>query len=299
MLAAHPMVAYLPETAFLRRYVVAGVLASLYAVDGEEAVIRRLFEDESFSRLRLDATQLVRRALEAGGLLDVAIYRKILAIQRQDDCLWVGDKDPRLIEFLPFVAKLFPEATVINIIRDPRDVLLSKKKAAWSCEGHVWKHVFANRVQLKLGRINGPRFFRDYHEVIYEKLITSPREVLFGLCDRIGLPFDESMLSFGEAARKLVAQSEISWKKETFGPILADEKGKWKNGLSDREIYLTELCCKEAFRVGGYMLDNRNRQLSWLDRLWVFAGAAVICLADWPYRLFRTYRLKQACKRVE
>ena len=42
---------------------------------------------------------------------------------------WVGDKDPRLTEFLPIVKSLYSMAIVVNIIRDPRDVLVSKKQA--------------------------------------------------------------------------------------------------------------------------------------------------------------------------
>jgi hypothetical protein len=300
MLAAHQVVAYMPETSFFRRYVATGILVDLYASGGDAAVVRRLSEDEAFARSELDAVILVQRAVELGGLLDAAIYHQVIRAQYGSSVAWVGDKDPRLIEFLPLVASYFKDATVINIIRDPRDVLLSKKKAAWSSRGHVWKHIFANRVQLKLGHFWGPRLFgANYHEIVYEELIASPSEALSRLCDRIGLPYDEAMLDFGNAAKKLVSQSELSWKKETFGPILTENTGKWKAGLAQREIALTDLCCKEAFRLGGYQPDDRKKGLSWRGRLWVLVGAAVIFLADWPYRLYRDHQVKKACKRAE
>ncbi len=188
---------------------------------------------------------------------------------------------------------------MINIIRDPRDVLVSKKKAAWSRRGHVWKHIFANRVQLKLGVVSGPKVLGPhYHEVIYEELIADPERVLRELCANIGLPFDSAMLDFGDAAKKLVSKEEVSWKKETFGPLLSDNKEKWREGLSAREIVLTELCCRQAFRIGGYQFDSGSKSLSLRDRLWVLAGAAAIMLMDWPYRLYRNYSVKRACKRL-
>ena len=69
----------------------------------------------------------------------------------------VGDKDPRCIEFLPLLARHWPAAHVVHVIRDPRAVLASKKKAAWSRHRSVVTHVFANRVQLRAGRCDGQR----------------------------------------------------------------------------------------------------------------------------------------------
>ena len=145
---------------------------------------------------------------------------------------------------------------------------------------------------MRLGRIWGPRLFgTNYHEVIYEELITSPQEVLSRLCDRISLPFNPSMLSFGEVAKKLVSKSELSWKKETFGPLLPSNKEKWKTELPQREVVLTEFCCKEVFAAGGYKADDRKRRLSLLDMLWVFSGVALVYLAEWPYRAYRQIKL--------
>lgn len=299
MFATHPNVSYMPETSFIRRYLAKGVLDKACASSGREAVIQKLSDDEPLLRLGLDVSQIVAHAEMQSGLLDLEIYHQMLISRYEDNVEWVGDKDPRLIEFLPLISLLFPKAAVINIIRDPRDVLLSKKKASWSRTGHVWKHVFANRVQLKLGHNSGTRVLgNNYHEIVYENLIASPREVLSLLCKKIGLQFDETMLSFGDAAKGLVSQSEISWKKETFGPLLSQNKEKWKTELSSKEIVLTELCCKEAFRLGGNKTDDRKLRLTLLDKLWVIAGATLIFLADWPYRFYRNYTVRKACKRV-
>ena len=196
-------------------------------------------------------------------------------------------------------SRFFPTAKIINIIRDPRDVLLSKKKAAWSQEGHIWKHVFANRVQLKLGRVTGiSDFGPNYHEVLYEQLIAAPEEVLSCLCEAIGIVFDNTMLTFGDAARKLVSETEVSWKKETFGPVLSENKEKWRTGLKPREIVLTELCCKQAFQAGNYLRTARSQKLSLFDLFWVLFGVTVIFLLDWPYRLYRNFKVRQACKRI-
>lgn len=299
MLAAHPDVAYMPETAFIRRYVATGFLEKLRKTSGKDAVIRTLAGDEAFSRSGLEASEVVDKCGQKNGCLDTQIYWEMVDKKVDHHKSWIGDKDPRLIEFLPLLSHLFPDAKIINVIRDPRDVLLSKKRAEWSSKGHVWKHVFANRVQLRLGRKTGPNQFAEaYQELIYENLIANPQAALSGVCEKLGLSFDEAMLDFGDAAKDLVSEKEVSWKKETFGPLLSENKEKWKSGLKPREIVLSEICCREAFSVGGYRRDNRALNLSLSDKVWVLTGAVAIFVMDWPYRFFRNLQVKLSCKRA-
>jgi hypothetical protein len=299
MLASNSLVCFLPETSFIRRYLSSGLLTKLYSSGGEKAVSEQLVSDALLARTGVDLHELLADLKEKRQFSDSRLYFRLSKLACDTNKEWIGDKDPRLVEFLPLVSSLAPAGAVVNVIRDPRDILLSKKNAAWSQNGHVWKHIFANRVQLKLGRVSGPTHFgKNYHEVIYEELIAEPESVLKRLCEDIGLHFDVAMLQFGDAAKKLVSDDELSWKKETFGPLLSNNKGKWKVGLSSRETALTELCCKQAFRIGHYQYDTRQQQLSLKDRIWVWSGATAIILLDWPYRLYRTFKVKRACKRM-
>jgi len=298
MFAAHPRIACLPETSFVRRYVTKGRLEALFKTEGKAAVVKTLDDDSLFARIRCNASGLTEKALSHEGILDSNIYRQlVVSVASEKGVSWVGDKDPRLIEFLPILSKVFPDVRVINIIRDPRDVLASKKKADWSRNGHVWRHIFANRVQLMLGKSCGPDLLgKNYHEIIYEDLIASPSEVLTDLCKEIGLPFDIAMLSFGEAAQKLVSKSEVQWKKETFGPLLQKNKGKWIDALQPKEILLTEACCSESMATGKYRYDERRYNLSLADKLWLVVGNVIIKIATWPYIHYR--RIKQFMYRI-
>lgn len=300
MLAAHPRVACLPETAFIRRMIFSGYLQSIYQKHGEKAASKTLAKDDYFARTGLEATKVVARAAGRGRLLDAAMYREMLASYSGEDRTWAGDKDPRTVEFLPLLAAVLPNVHVIHVFRDPRDVLASKKKAAWSKKGHVWKHVFANRVQFAIGSRLGPKLFgKKYHEICYEELLFAPEKVLSGLCRDLGLEYDQKILSFGDAAKKLVADKEISWKKETLGPLLTENREKWKKELHPREVMLTELCCGQAMSRGGYKKDQRQHRLNLKDRFWVQAGRLLIGLGTWPYILYRNFRVKQACRRIQ
>jgi len=291
MLAAHPDVSFAPETAFIRRYVVKGVVTKKCVKSGIGDAANVLMSDDYFQRTKLDAGRLLRHVSMAGRMTDGAVYRDMLAeVARSEAKSKSGDKDPRSVEFLRLVQSLFSDIHVVHIIRDPRDVLASKKKAAWSSGHGSLRHIFANRVQLRMGRSHGPILFGErYHELLYESLLENPERELRRLCDRLGLSYEASMLDFQESAKRLISEKEIAWKKETLGPLLRDNHGKWESALCDWEIALTELVCGAAFEVGCYEKSGLIKELNLSKRICVHVAAAVIQLVDPIYRLYRRW----------
>jgi len=297
MMAAHSKISYLPETSFFRRYVSTNSLGRLYKKNGKRSVVDTLNADPHFLRLGLDANRIVDASMNTGDTLDLAIYMRILRSFVREETYFVGDKDPRMIEYLPLLAASFSRCVVVNIVRDPRDVIMSKKKADWSAGRHVWAYVFANRVQMKSAVWYGERRFgRRYLEIVYEDLIAKPEGTLRRICAAVGLDFEYSMLAFGNAAEKLVADNEIAWKRETLGPLLASNKNKWREGLPRREVRLTELCCKDAFKTGNYTSETRTLDLGLSDRLGGFTGYCIVVAATYPYLLLRFFRLSHRWK---
>jgi hypothetical protein len=300
MLATNPKISYLPETAFIRRYVFREKLQKISVKAGFAGVKEHLENDKTLSRLNIPVHELLYRSSEKRILLDVTLYRSILDVYSYENAQYVGDKDPRLIEFFPLVRAVTFNSYMLHVIRDPRDVLASKKKAAWSKQSHVFKHVFAGRVQIKIGCRQGPKVYgARYYELLYEDLITQPETSLKDICESIGIPFYSDMLSFGKAAEALVSDEEMGWKKETLGPLLVDNHQKWKEELTNREIKLTELCSAEAMNKGGYEYASDAASLSILDSLWVWIGMFIIKAATYPYIWYRSFKVRQACRRLK
>jgi len=180
MLAGHSQLAFPPETQFMRRYVGRGRLTQRHASGGVAAVRAVLEADDRICRLRLDLEQVLACYVRGAPFSEPDLYERLLTCYAEARGKpRVGDKDPRLVEFLPLLARHWPAAHVVHVIRDPRDVLASKKKAAWSSHRSAATHVFANRVQLHAGRRSGPPLFGPrYHEVVYEALLATPEPVL-------------------------------------------------------------------------------------------------------------------------
>ena len=164
-----------------------------------------------------------------------------------------GTRTPRNLDFLPELAAAFPDAAVLHIIRDPRAVVHSRMKAAWSAVRPWRSHALIAQEQLRRGRQNGQTLFGSrYLEIRYEALVAEPAETLGLVCAHVGVPFDPAMLDFSSSARKLVAKEEMSWKKETLGPLLSNNDAKWRDGLEPAQVAFVEAICVEAFDNAGY-----------------------------------------------
>ncbi len=298
MLAAHPKVTFLPETAFVRRYVAGRVLQKAYSCGGRDAVIAILEKDTLIKRLQISVSEAVDIIEDpSAGCLDVLVYQALISLfARTCESHLVGDKDPRLAEYVPLLNHCFPKARLIHVMRDPRDVLRSKKKAAWSRGRSPVAHVFANKVQFSMIRRSAPRLFGNrYYEIVYEELLSNPAAVLSDVCAWLDIEFDSQMLDFRDAAQHLVTQEEMAWKKETLGPLLKGNTGKWREGLTNWEAALAESACREAMQAVGASPSDSEGLLCGMHRVSMWCVAAFLAVTS---PLYQTYRGAQMIWRL-
>ena len=247
MLNAHSQLAFPPETHFFRRHVL-GQGAAVWRASSVDERRARLALDLDLARAGLDVDALARCA--APGQAFRALLAAVAAAEGKPR---VGDKDPRNIDVLPALAREFPAAVLVHIVRDPRDVLASRMKAAWSAHRPWWVHPLIYAEQLRRGCAEGRRSFGErYLEVRYESLLAAPEAELRRVCERAELPFEPGMLDFAASARRLVAPGEHAWKKETLGPLLSGNTGKWSASLSPFQVAYCESASAIAFERFGY-----------------------------------------------
>ena len=253
MLNAHPALSFPPETHFFRRYVARPRSRRRLEAAGPEAFARRLAADPRVARTGLSPAELLRG--EERGAFDLArTYRRLLRlVAEREGKPRVGDKDPRGLEHLPALARCFPDARVLHVVRDPRDVVLSRTKAAWSAGRPWWAHALVVREQLRRGRALGPALFGPrWLELRYEELLADPEAVLRAVCAHVGLETAPGMLEFGASAERLVAPDERAWKRELSGPLLRANAGKWRAELAPAQVRWIEAVCRESFDELGY-----------------------------------------------
>ena len=257
MLHSHPSIRFLPETQFLRNY----VLTKKKFKNTE--LLDSIKYDPKFNRYKLNKGKLKNTSNP------LHLYKSIIDQYSDHSITYVGEKDPRMIDYLPRLKNYFPKAKVLHIIRDPRDVVLSRTKAEWSKKWPFFLHAYLYNAQLERGRNLGKICFAEnYNEIYYEQLIDQPKETLIKICKFLDIPFNPEMLNFGKHAKGLVDEKEIAWKKETLGPLLNKNKEKWKKELTDYQIRLIQMSCKKNFTKHPYQLEKLN--LKTINRFNIF-----------------------------
>jgi len=259
MLNAHPEISFIPETHYFRKYVANAKLKNRFERSGPGTFVTVLNNDKQFSRAGIKPAYLLKPYNEKAAQfkLENSFVRLLFLYKNKKEARIIGDKDPRNIDFLVELHRYFPSAFILNVVRDPRDVILSRTKAAWSAHRPYWIHALIYNTQYRRGREKAKILKSDrYVKVKYENLIRDPEKNLILLCKRINVPYDSQMLNFAESSKELVSKSEMAWKKETLGPLLTTNYEKWRTKLSPMQVLIIEHICSIAFREEGYKKND-------------------------------------------
>ena len=212
----------------------------------------------SFARLyaELEGTRFMRRLraagivigrddwfarIHGGGARDVldALFACYAAMT---GCRIVGDKTPEYLTEVPVLSGFFPDAKFVHIVRDPRDYVVSMRKA-WGKS--LPRAVQRWKTSIRKFRSDASCMHADSIELRYEDLVSSPRAVLDRLCTFIGVPFCDAMLSLERPSENLGdTRGETS--------IVAGNFGKWRRELSDRDVQRVERIAGALMAELGY-----------------------------------------------
>jgi hypothetical protein len=212
MLDAHPRLAMMPwETHFIPR--IYERRAGL-TTDGEvtPAVVDELLADRHFARLGIGREALERLLTSEGPTPYASFVSRIFDMQgRARGRELVGDKTPGYVRHLRTLHILWPETRFVHLIRDGRDVCLSllgwRKEPRLAGRFSTWAEDPVSTAALwwewhvRLGREDGLSLGRGrYRELRYESLVSNPERECSGVCDFLGVPYDDVMLRFHQGS---------------------------------------------------------------------------------------------------
>lgn len=172
---------------------------------------------------------------------------------------------PEHLLYLKQIKQALPDAKIIHIIRDGRDVALSEVRQGWiqplpwdqghrlSVSGLYWEWM------VRKSRADGLGIAPDYMEVRFEELVRNPRTVLPRISSFIGQSLDyEAMLQNAVGTLKSPNTSFAkSPENKGFDPVT-----RWKNELAPEELRPLELTIGPLLVELGYPLSNNNGQNS-------------------------------------
>lgn len=251
MLNAHSKVAFTPETHFLYHYL--SPLNKSLPPSTPEELLSRIGKDQSLNRLKLDFPSIVLKLKYDSNIWVHFFYAFLDAYAAKENVENIGDKDPMNSALLKVIKKHFPDAWVVHIIREPRDVLLSRLKSKWGQKYPLLAHLGDHKVSLEKALKEGPELFDEkYIETRYEDLITEPEKEIRKICDRLPIEFEDGMLDFEKSSSQLVSQEEQQWKGNIFGRILRGNTNKWKKGLNSYQRNVSGLILGDLIERLGY-----------------------------------------------
>ncbi len=172
-----------------------------------------------------------------------------------------GDKTPRYVLRLDWLAQVFPQAQYVHLIRDGRDVADSIRRAGWRPQTRGGAAYWKQRVEA--GREAGSALSPErYREVRYEALVRDPESTLRSLCAWLKLAYTPAMLSFHreETARR-VADAHADLLAMVERPVDPSRAQAWKRSMPRREVAEVEAAAGDLLADLGYELTGARLPL--------------------------------------
>lgn len=161
---------------------------------------------------------------------------------------WI-EKTPNHLLYLDAVRQYYPDARILRIVRDPRDVATSLTRVPFGSRSKL-----AN-LYLWLERdARSWRFFEhDRHSLTlrYEDLLADPQSSLERVCAWMGERFEAGMLDPNRDAARMIAREEW-WKQQVLAPLDRTRTAEWRTTFTEDEARVADLVCREALERYGY-----------------------------------------------
>jgi len=175
-----------------------------------------------------------------------------------------GDKTPLNLTEMPTLLQIFPEAKIIHIVRDGRDVALS-----WLQTGYHPRNLyFAARLW---NRWVGQAFHTgqelpavNYLLVQYESLLGSPSKTMRNICKFIDEPYTEDVTMLTPTPiEQLLPARQVSYRE-----IVTSNAAKWRTRMSRSDRVCFESVAGDLLEAFGYELEGLARRVTRRERVY-------------------------------
>jgi sulfotransferase family protein len=189
----------------------------------------------------MDAAEVIALAKSSLSAEDFLAALMDEVARREGKPRW-AEKTPGNIAHVDRIWKAWPDAQVVHIIRDPRDVFASLLEAKkWDSAAE-----FADRWAATIGR--GEQLLRELKPatraciaIRYEDLITAPDATMKRVIDFLGEPWEPAVASFGGRSVDFDKVLEATGKASTTlerlkEPLTGERVGIWPQVLSAAQL---------------------------------------------------------------
>jgi hypothetical protein len=174
---------------------------------------------------------------------------------------WVS-KDPSIWDYLEELREYYDDLSVVYLVRDARDVALSFK-----CSNVGRFHPYFNAQRwaaeqdVGLSLLDG-EFGDSMYLVRYQDLLEEPESTTAELCEFLGVQYAPEMLYYYDTTDAKQASKSAGAFENLSVPIKSDNYGKFHDGLTDKEIAITETIAGEQLQAFEYTLTTPQDDLA-------------------------------------
>lgn len=214
------------------------------------------YKTRLFTRSGLDPSEIEPRIMaecQNGGDFLRIVMEEIC--RKQGVERW-AETTPEHLLYIRRIKQTIPDALIVHVIRDGRDVSLSLEKLSW-LRPFPWdrkRPVMAAAIwwewMVNSGRKAGRTLAGDYMEVRFEDLVRRPAEVLKSLEPFIEHDLDYERIT--QVAIGSVSAPNTAFKDDPRSPI-----GRWKTALSQEEVATLESLVGGTLQQLGYELSTK------------------------------------------
>jgi hypothetical protein len=266
ILDCHPQVAITPETHWIPRWYEKRDAKGI-RLDGTvtRKIVRKLLAFPRFRELGISQAELEAR-IEPRGTVSYAQFVSALfdLYGEKRGKRLVGDKTPGYARNLETLHTLWPDAKLVHLIRDGRDVCLSvlnwqrargwaagqglARFSAWAesplCAAALWWDW-----HVRLAREAGRSFpLGVYTELRYEALVADPPSECQQLSRFLGVPYDEGMIRLYE---RRAHEGNAGDEKHSWQPITTGLRN-WRTQMLSGDVALFEAAAGDLLEELGY-----------------------------------------------
>jgi Sulfotransferase family len=264
MLDAHPQLAIGAETQF-----VGELIDRAEAGASTAELVELVVESRTWADFGLEPEALRERAGSGGEIGAAGVLRAFygLCAEARGKPRW-GDKTPGYVKRMRPIASTLPEARFVHLIRDGRDVALSRLARGMGAEKSIGEIAALWQRRIENARRQAKRLRGRYLELRYEDLVAAPEQPLRRVCELIELEYDAAMLSYHEDASERLSQlgdlAAERGRRERPGserlaahalaaePPSAARTGAWRTEMSERDRAAFKSVAGPLLRELGY-----------------------------------------------
>lgn len=167
-----------------------------------------------------------------------------------------GDKSLHTERYADAVFAAYPRATILHMLRDPRDRYASAltrwevNRSGVGGGAAVWLS------SVKLASQNQKKYPDRYKIVRYETLASEPEKTLRDICSFIDEPYEPVMLTMNGARSFRDEGGNSSYTTYEPGRISTRSIGRFRKVLSKRQIAFLQLLCSKEMKTLNYQQEK-------------------------------------------